>query len=79
MLASVNQGGVVYEYLYSGLGDRLQQAIDGMPTNYTLDINTGLTQVLADGTHAYLYGQGRIAQNGEEIEYFLGDALSSVR
>jgi len=44
-----------------------------------LDINTGLTQVLANGTHSYLYGQGRIAQEGEAIEYFLGDALSSVR
>ena len=58
-----------------------------MPTNYTLDINpstllrtgTGLTQVLADGTNTYLYGQGRIAQEGAAVEYFLGDALSSVR
>jgi len=79
MLASVNQGGVIYDYLYSGLGDRLQQAIDGVTTNYTLDINTGLTQVLADGTHTYLYGQGRIAQVGTTNEYFLGDVLSSVR
>lgn len=79
MLASVNQGGVVYDYHYSGLGDRLQQLIDGVPTNYTLDINTGLTQVLADGTHTYLYGRGRIAQDGSVTEYFLGDALSSVR
>ena len=79
MLSGVNQGGVVYEYLYSGLGDRLQQTIDGVPTSYTLDINTGLTQVLADGTSTYLYGQGRIAQVGATDEYFLGDALSSVR
>lgn len=79
MLASVNQGGVDYTYAYNGLGDRLQQMVDGVPTSYTLDINTGLTQVLADGTHTYLYGQGRITQDGVETEYFLGDALSSVR
>ncbi len=79
MLSSVNQGGVVYTYSYSGLGDRLQQAVDGVPTSYTLDINTGLTQVLTDGTNAYLYGQGRIAQVSTTTEYFLGDALSSVR
>ncbi len=42
-------------------------------------MNTGLTQVLADGTNTYLYGNGRIAQAGSTTEYFLGDALGSVR
>jgi RHS repeat-associated protein len=47
---------------------------------YTLDLNAGLTQVLADGENTYLYGLGRIAQVGtEETDYFLGDALGSVR
>jgi RHS repeat-associated protein len=32
------------------------------------------------GTNIYLYGNGRIAQtNGPDTEYFLGDALGSVR
>jgi RHS repeat-associated protein len=48
-------------------------------TNYTLDLNTGLTQVLSDGTTDYLYGNGRIAQVNTSAEYFLGDALGSVR
>ncbi|RKZ28120.1 hypothetical protein DRQ26_01765 [bacterium] len=61
--------------LYGGLGDRHQQ--NG--TNYTLDLNAGLTQVLSDGTNTYLYGNGRIAQAGSTTEYFLGDALGSVR
>jgi hypothetical protein len=40
----------------------------------------GLTQVLADGDYSYLYGQGRIAQfDGADFDYFLGDALGSVR
>jgi len=46
----------------------------------TLDIAAGLTQVLEDGTNAYLYGAERIAQQGASgKEYFLGDALGSVR
>ena len=52
----------------------------GVVTIYTLDLNTGLTQVLADGTHTYLYGYGRIAQDdGADVVYFLPDALGSVR
>jgi RHS repeat-associated protein len=35
---------------------------------------------LSDGTHDYIYGNGRIAQvNGSNTEHFLGDALGSVR
>ncbi|MBI2330739.1 MAG: hypothetical protein HYU84_00915, partial [Chloroflexi bacterium] len=47
--------------------------------NHTLDLNTGLTQVLSDGTTDYLYGNGRIAQVNTTAEYFLADALGSVR
>jgi RHS repeat-associated protein len=53
--------------------------VNGNTTNYTLDLNTGLTQVLTDGTNQYLYGVGRIAQVNTTTEYFLGDALGSVR
>ncbi len=60
--------------------DRVSQTVDGMTESYTLDLNNWLTQVLADGTHTYLYGAGRIAQYDSGIgEYFLGDALGSVR
>ena len=38
-----------------------------------------MTQVLNDGTNQYLYGVGRIAQVNTTTEYFLGDALGSVR
>jgi len=70
---------VTTSYSYNGLGDRLSQTVNGQPTNYTLDLNTGLTQVLNDGTNTYLYGIGRIAQVNTTTEYFLGDALGSVR
>jgi RHS repeat-associated protein len=43
-------------------------------------LNSDLTQVLSDGTNDYIYGVGRIAQvNATGTEYFLGDALGSVR
>jgi hypothetical protein len=55
--------------------------MNGVSTNYTLDLNSGLTQVLTDGTNTYTYGLGRISQeqSGNDPEYFLGDALGSVR
>jgi RHS repeat-associated protein len=60
---------------YNGLGDRLTQ--NG--TQYVLDLNAGLTQVLNDGENSYMYGLGRISQTNTTIEYFLGDALGGVR
>jgi YD repeat-containing protein len=49
-------------YTYSGLGDRVRQTSGGVTTNYAIGLAGGLTQVLADGTSMYLYGNGRIAQ-----------------
>jgi len=70
----------IVSFTYNGLGDRLSETINGVTTIFTLDLNTGLTQVLADGSHVYLYGLGRIAQiAGSDSVYFLGDALGSVR
>ena len=67
-------------YGYSGLGDRLQETTNGQTTTFTVDLAAGLTQTLDDGTRAYLYGYGRITQeNTTSTEYFLGDALGSVR
>jgi len=75
-LKTLTQGGNTSTFAYNGLGGRLTQNGVG----YTLDLNAGLTQVLNDGTSAYVYGAGRIAQtNGTSTEYFLGDALGSVR
>jgi YD repeat-containing protein len=75
-LTTVNGPSSTVSYAYNGLGDRLSQ--NGV--NYTLDLNVGLTQVLSDGTTSYTYGLGRISQQSESTpEYFLGDALGSVR
>lgn len=54
--------------------------MNGVTTTYSLDLAGGLTQVLADTTNTYLYGSSRIGQYpGTTAEYFLGDALGSVR
>lgn len=79
-LTLVLMEGDTYNFAYNGLGDRLRQTVNGMPTSYWLDINSGLTQVLEDEANTYLYGMGRI---GEEQpsgwQFYLGDALGSVR
>jgi len=73
-------GGDQYLFDYNGLGDRLRQTVNGAATDYTLDLVSGLTQVLADGTNVYLYGVGRIGeQQPEGWQFHLGDALGSVR
>ena len=79
-LTQVVRGSDTYQYQYNGLGDRLQTILNGTATTYSLDLNSGLTQVLADGTNTYTYGYNRIAQVSEsQTGYFLGDALGSVR
>ena len=79
-LTSVTDGVDTYAYAYNASGDRLQQTVNAVPTNYTLDLVAGLTQVLDDGTNAYLYGLERIAQEDTNgMLYFVPDALGSVR
>jgi RHS repeat-associated protein len=79
-LSALNGASTTIDYTYNGLNDRLQETVNGSTTTFTMDLNTGLTQALSDGTHTYTYGLGRIAQyNNTTAEYFLGDALGSVR
>jgi RHS repeat-associated protein len=54
--------------------------VNAATTNYTLDLNAGLTQVLSDGSNTYLYGAMRIGElQAGGMAYHLGDALGSVR
>ena len=74
------QGEDTYAYTYNGLGVRLSQTVNGDTTNYTLDINRSLTEVLQDGDSTYLYGLGRIGEDrGDTMLYHIPDALGSVR
>jgi YD repeat-containing protein len=79
-LIGLNGVGLAVSYSYNGLGDRLSETANELTTQYTMDLNAGLTQVLQDGTNTYLYGVSRIAQyDASSPQYFLGDALGSVR
>ena len=79
-LITVTNGITTTGFTYNGLGARAAENDSGVVTTYTLDLAGGLTQVLADGTNTYLYGNGRIAQYaGASAQYFLGDAIGSVR
>ena len=80
-LMTVTQGDDEYEFEYSGLGDRLSQSMDGSWTDYTLDINRALTQVLDDGENGYLYGFGRIGEEQDVggWQYHQMDALGTIR
>jgi RHS repeat-associated protein len=74
-------------WTYNGMGDRLSQTVGITTTRYVLDPSTGsgqapaagLTQVLADGTNTYLYGNDRLAQYQGSMQYFGADGLGSVR
>jgi RHS repeat-associated protein len=71
-------------YTYNGNGVRVATAVDGIETRYVQDISIGLEQVLVETTGEnvtlYTYGIARLAQvQGSAFEWFLGDALGSVR
>ncbi len=79
-LTGVSNQTSVTSYAYNGLGDRLQETIGVLTTRFTTDLAAGLSQTISDGVNNYTYGLGRIAQtNATSTEYFLGDALGSVR
>ena len=67
-LVQSNIGGVVTQYSYDGLGNRLAKTESGINTRYVLDINGSLSNVLAvtedNGTIIayYVYGLGLISK-----------------
>jgi RHS repeat-associated protein len=70
-------------YTYNGDGARVAMAVDGVETRWVQDV-TGLPEVLMETSGGaettYLYGHARLAQvEGASTEWFLGDALGSVR
>ncbi len=81
-LIRVTQGMTVTTYGYTGDGDRLWQATDGVTTTFTLDLNAALTQVLAQsqsGGPATYFLPGVGQQVNGLWYYYHADALGSVR
>ena len=60
-LSSATDGVDTYAYAYNASGDRLQQTVNAVLTNYTLDLAADLTQVLA----SYGTGSSGYAFTGE--------------
>ncbi len=71
-LASFTNPSLNVTFAYNGLGDRLQQTVNGQATNYALDLNTGLTQVLDDGTSTYTRCGSRRAKAGQRLRLLPG-------
>jgi RHS repeat-associated protein len=79
-LITATQGGDSYSFAYYGLGDRLQQTVNSVSTNYTLDLAAHLTEVISDGDSTFLNGLGRIGEKQtDQWAYHLPDAIGSVR
>ena len=87
-LITLANGTNTYTYTYNGLGDRLSQAVTGgSTTQYLLDLNANLTQVLSEYTQGattpdvnYLHGHDIIGQQrGTTWHYFGYDGLGSNR
>ena len=72
-------------YKYDGLGNRIQQTVSSVVTDYLLDLQPGLVKVLrqADGTntdHFIHAPRGIHAQyDGTDWQYVMQDGLGSVR
>jgi RHS repeat-associated protein len=84
-LVSADVGGVVSTFVYNGLGQRTSQTVDGVTTEYVLDVATGLPEVIVATTGGastyYVQVSGQIlAQYGSSAwAYALPDHLGSVR
>ena len=71
--------------LYNGLGQRVQQTVGAIVTQYVLDLQPGLWQVLSafDGTNTSRYVHGPLGllnqQAGLTWTWPLSDGLGSVR
>ena len=78
-------GGVTTSYQYDGDGNRVRETINGLTTNYLLDMSAQLPQRLAAttvaGTERYLYGLVRVAQmtTTGALRYETTDGLGNVR
>jgi RHS repeat-associated protein len=80
-LVTVTQGVDAYGYTYDGVGNRLTQHVNGVDTNYTLDVVGGLPEVIQAGTNRYLQVGGQLlAQTSAgDWQYVHPDHLGSVR
>jgi len=86
-LTAVNTGTQTTQYIYNGLGQRVGKIVDGVQTNYLIDPNGILPQILAemdennDLIAFYVYdGAGLVAKvtPGDEYYFYHYDGLGST-
>jgi RHS repeat-associated protein len=72
---------LITEFAYDGLGNRLAQVVDGVTTDYVLDIAGGLPQVIVEtaGGQTTAYLPGLAQDQGATWAYYLPDGLGSIR
>ncbi|MBI3999878.1 MAG: RHS repeat protein, partial [Candidatus Omnitrophica bacterium] len=87
LLTQVEDGTTLTEFIYDGQGNRVAKVVNGVKTNYIVDTNRDISQVLAelDSTGAlkqtYTYGLDRISDSRpqtSDISYYLQDGLGST-
>jgi RHS repeat-associated protein len=84
-LTSVTSGTLTTTFEYDGLGNRMAQTVDGVTTEYVLDVAGGLPEVIVATTGGastrYVQVQGQVlAQQDSGVwTYVLPDHLGSVR
>ncbi len=72
-------------YAYNGLGQRVQQTVSGVVTDYLLDVQPGLAKVIAATTGAnterYVHERGLLSQQDSagDWHWAVNDGLGSVR
>lgn len=86
LLTRVSKDGTVVEYEYDAFGNRISKTVNGVTTRYVVDINRGISQVLAETdengriTAYYVYGLGlisKITPSGKAY-YYHYDGLGST-
>jgi RHS repeat-associated protein len=84
-LTSVTSGTLTTAFEYDGLGNRTAQTVDGVTTEYVLDVAGGLPEVIVATTGGastrYVQVQGQVLaqQDSGAWAYVLPDHLGSVR
>lgn len=77
-LMSASVGGDTFSYLYDGFGSRISRTKNGIQTKYLLDLNAGMSNVLAETDalgavqNYYIHGLGllsRINSSGQRFTY----------
>ncbi len=81
-LTSATVDSTTTEFAYDGDGTRSSKTTGDDTTNYLYDAQSGLPQVVDDGTNSYLQqggAQAQIDDGSDDPSYFVDDALGSVR